>query len=132
MVVGQTMEAAMPEIVPSKKPDLMPMAGTSLSNPMATGRRTGRALANVARNTMVRMASVQGHALVQSKKIREIADLGREAMTGQAMLRQWGSALAQGDPFLADDLKFFADVVKIGMGEVIADTIRDFGREGRR
>jgi hypothetical protein len=53
-------------------------------------------------------------------------------MTGQAMLRQWGSALAQGDPFLADDLKFFGDVVKIGMGEVIADTISDFGREGRR
>jgi len=53
-------------------------------------------------------------------------------MSGQAMLSRWAATLAQGDPFLADDLKFFRDVAKMGKGEIIADTISDFCREGRQ
>ena len=95
-------------------------------------RRTGRALANIEQQTLIRMADVQGHAMVQTEKIHEIDRLTREAMGGQAMLNQWATTLAQGDPFLADDLKFFRDVAKMGKGEIIADTISDFSKESRR
>lgn len=42
------------------------------------------------------------------------------------MHNRWGATLAQGDAFLADDLKFFLDVAKMGKGEIIADTVSDF------
>lgn len=122
----------MPNLVPtSKTSELTPTVGVNLATLAATDRRTSRALANVQRNTIVRMASVQGHAMVQVEKIHEIDRLTREAMGGQAMLSQWAATLAQGDAFLADDLKFFLDVAKMGKGEIIADTISDFCQEGR-
>jgi hypothetical protein len=94
--------------------------------------RTGRALAHIERQTRIRMADVQGHAMVQTEKVHEIDRLTCEAMGGQAMLNQWAATLAQGDPFLADDLKFFRDIAKMGKGEIIADTVSDFCQEGRR
>ena len=113
-------------------PDVMPSVGTSLATIAGTDRRTSRALSTVQRNTIVRMASVQAHAIVQNEKLHEIDRLSREAMSGQAMLSRWAATLAQGDPFLADELKFFSDIAKMGKGEVIADTISDFCQEGRR
>ena len=53
-------------------------------------------------------------------------------MTGQAMLGRWASTLAQGDAFLADDLRFFSDIAKLGKGEIIADTVSDYCEELRR
>ncbi len=47
------------------------------------------------------------------------------------MLSQWAATLAQSDAFLADDLKFFLDLAKMGKGEIIADTISDYCQEGR-
>jgi hypothetical protein len=123
----------MPELLPaSASRGDAPTVGAALSAVAAADRRTSRALANVQRNTLVRMASVQGHAIVQNEKVHEIDRLSREAMSGQAMLSQWASTIAHGDPFLADDLKFFADIAKLGKGEIIADTISDFCQEGRR
>ena len=123
----------MSNLVPNKAaPDVMPSVGTSLATLAVTDRRTSRALSTVQRNTIVRMATVQAHALIQNEKLHEIDRLSREAMSGQAMLSRWAATLAQGDPFLADDLKFFADLAKMGKGEVIADTISDFCQEGRR
>ena len=123
----------MSNLVPSKAtPDVMPGVGTSLATLADTDRRTSRALSTVQRNTIVRMASVQAHAIVQNEKLHEIDRLSREAMSGQAMLSRWAATLAHGDPFLADDLKFFSDLAKMGKGEVIADTISDFCQEGRR
>ena len=123
----------MSNLVPNKAaPDVMPSVGTSLATLAGTDRRTSRALSTVQLNTIVRMASVQAHAIVQNEKLHEIDRLSREAMSGQAMLSRWAATLAQGDPFLADDLKFFADLAKMGKGEVIADTISDFCQEGRR
>ena len=78
------------------------------------------------------MAAVQAEGLVQGEKLREIDHLSREAMSGQAMLAGWRNTLAQGDPFLADELKFFTDVARMGKGEIIADTIDSFCRESRR
>jgi hypothetical protein len=121
-----------PELVPTSKPDLTPTIGSGASNLLATDRRTARALTNVQRNTVVRMASVQGHAVVQNEKLHEIDRLAREAMTGQAMLQQWATTLAHGDPFVADELRFFTDLARIGKGEIVADTVSDFCQEGRR
>lgn len=95
-------------------------------------RRTARGLSSIERQTILRIANVQGHAMVQTEKVHEIDRLTREAMSGQAMLNQWASTLAQGDPFMVDDLKFFRDLAKMGKGEIIADTISDYCQEGRR
>ena len=116
----------------SKRYELVPTVGVGLVALAGADRRTSRALANVQRNTIVRTASVQGHAIVQNEKLHEIDRLSREAMSGQAMLNQWAATLAHGDAFVADELKFFSDIVKMGKGEIIADTISDFCQEGRR
>jgi hypothetical protein len=122
----------MSNLVPkSSTTEVVPNVGVGLSALAGTDRRTSRALSTVQRNTLVRMASVQAHAIVQNEKLHEIDRLTREAMSGQAMLSRWAATLAQGEPFLADDLKFFTDVAKMGKGEIIADTISDFCREGR-
>jgi len=123
----------MSELIPtSKQAELAPTVGVGLSALAGSDRRTSRALTAIQRNTLVRMASVQGHAMVQTEKTHEVDRLTREAMSGQAMLSQWAATLAQGDAFMADDLKFFLDIAKMGKGEIIADTISDFCQEGRR
>ena len=48
------------------------------------------------------------------------------------MLSRWAATLAHRDAFMADDLRFFADVARMGKGEIIASTIEDLNREGRR
>lgn len=123
----------MSNLVPaSRQGELAPTLGVGLAALAGNDRRTNRALTSIQRNTIVRLASVQGHTMVQVEKTHEIDRLAREAMSGQAMLSQWAGTLAQGDAFLADDLKFFTDLAKIGKGEIIADTISDFCQEGRR
>jgi hypothetical protein len=122
----------MPNLVPSSRTsDLTPTVGVGVAGLANNDRRTSRALQSVQRNTIVRTASVQGHAIVQNEKLHEIDRLSREAMSGQAMLAQWRTTLAHGDPFIEDELKFFTDIARIGKGEVIADTISDFCQEGR-
>lgn len=95
-------------------------------------RRTSRELATLEHRTTMRLAAVQAEAIVQTEKLHQVDRLSREAMGGQAMLSKWGGTMAQGDPFLADELKFFADIARMGKGEIIADTIGDFCQEGRR
>lgn len=100
----------------------------------ATGqmtRRTARTLATVQERAIVRMAVVQAEGLVQAEKVKEIDAVTREAMTGQALLHSWANTLAHGDPFLADELKFFTDIARLGKGEVIADLVDTFCRESR-
>jgi hypothetical protein len=88
-------------------------------------------LAAVEHRTVVRVASVQAEGLVQTVKLHEVDSLTREAMSGQALLRRWSDTLAQGDPFMADELRFFTDMARLGKGEIIADTIDSFCRESR-
>jgi hypothetical protein len=95
-------------------------------------RRTSRDLAVLHHQTAVRMASVQAEGVVQTEKMHEIDHLTREAMSGHAMLRKWSDVLASGDPFFADELRFFTDAARLGKGEVLADTIDSFCRESRR
>jgi hypothetical protein len=94
-------------------------------------RQTTRALSRVEHTTLVRLATVQSEGIVQAEKVHEIDHLTRVAMTGQAMLAKWKDTLAAGDPFIADELKFFSDMARMGKGEVIADTIDTFCRESR-
>lgn len=121
----------MSNLIPtSRSGDLAPTVGANRAQ-LVSDRRTMRSLAAVERNAVVRLASVQAHAVVQNEKLHEIDRLSREAMSGQAMLQQWAATLAQGDAFLADDLKFFSDLARMGKGEIIADTISDYCQEGR-
>lgn len=117
----------MPNIIPSNQG--LAASGRPLSIP---DRRAARELAVVERQTVTRMARVRGDAIVQSEKVHEIDRLAREAMSGQAMLTRWGQTLAQGDPFINDDLKFFTDLAKMAKGEIIADTADSFSRESYR
>ena len=94
--------------------------------------RTERALAAIEQQTILRSASVQATSIVQTVKLHEIDFLAREAMSGHAMLRQWADVLSGPDPLLADELRFFTDVARMGKGEILADTISSFCNEGRR
>lgn len=111
-------------------PDLVRYGGTQPDR--RQDRLTSRALANLERQTIVRVAGVQADGLVQSEKLREIDHLAREAMTGQAVLRHVANTLASGDPFLADELKLFGDLARAAKAEIISDTISTFTRENRR
>jgi hypothetical protein len=97
----------------------------------AQGQRTARALASAEHHTLLRLARVQAEGIVQSEKVKEINHIGREAVTDYALLRKFADTLATNDPFMADDLKFVTDLVKIGIGEMVADTIQNLSREGR-
>ena len=103
---------------------------TSLTR--AGSARVNRDLARIEQQTIVRLATAQAQGMVATEMAHEIDHLTREAMSGQAMLHQWGSTLASGDPFISDEMKFFTDMAKLGKGEVIADTITTYCREGRR
>lgn len=94
-------------------------------------RRTGRELTSIERRTLTRMARVRGESMVQVEKTQEIDRLAREAMSGQAMLSKWAGVLSQGDPFLADEMKLYADLAKMAKAEIIADTVTSFCQEGR-
>jgi hypothetical protein len=118
----------MSNLIPSQRDRVVIGGGAAGRMP----RQTIRALDAVGHRTLVRMAQVQGEGLVQGAKTREIDHLARTAMGGQAMLRSWGDTLAHGDLFLADDMRFFADMAKMGKGEIIADTIDTYCRESRR
>lgn len=117
----------MRDLIPTTRgPAIEQMPSRSLS------RSTSRALNRLGEQTLLRMAGVQAEGIVQTEKLREVDSLTREAMTGHAMLRRWSDTLAAGDPFLADELKFFTDTARLGKGEIIADTIDSFCRESRR
>ncbi len=95
-------------------------------------RQTNRALAQLERQTRLRLAAVQAEGFVQATKLHEIDHLAREAMTGQALLRRWADTLAADDPFLADELKLFSDLARLGKSEIISDTVASYCRESGR
>jgi hypothetical protein len=103
----------------------------STPRPTVMPRRTVRALLGEQHSTLMRIARVQGEEIVATEKLHSIDHLTREAMSGHAMLRKWADTLATSDPFLADELKFFTDMARLGKGEIIADTISTYCRESR-
>ena len=113
------------ERVPSRTITSRQGSGPTLGERLQAGR-TGRALAAIEYGTVVRMANVQSEGYVEAEKLREVDRLAHTAMSGHALLRKWSEQLAAGDPFAADDLKFFSDIAKLGKGEIIADAINRF------
>lgn len=108
-------------------------ASSLVSGPGRPGsRRVNRALAAREAEALVRVADVQVEDYVQNEKLKAVDHLAREAATGQAMLARWNATLAQGDPMVGDELRFFSDIARLGKGEIIADTIDTYCREGRR
>lgn len=72
------------DLIPtSRRNELAPALGSGLAARASRDRQTSRALAQVERQTLVRIASVQGHAMVQTEKLHEIDRLSREAMSGR-------------------------------------------------
>lgn len=86
----------------------------------------------VEQNVAVRRAEVLADALVCDEVLRSIDRLTRQAMVGQTMLRHWRGTLAQGDPFLDDELRFFTDIARVGKGEVIAGFVAIHSSPGQR
>lgn len=122
---------------------LVPASNRSTALGVARDRRTVNSIDRLERSTlvqmvsiqsrtMVRTATVQSESIVATAKIQEMDRLAREAMSGQAMLRRWADTLAQNDPFLADELKFFTDTARLAKGEILADTMTTYCREGGR
>jgi hypothetical protein len=95
-------------------------------------RRAGRALAGLTERTLIRVVDVQSEADVAIEKAKGIDQVARESMTGQAMLRRFSDVLSSGDPFIADELKTFTDLARLGKAEVVADLVDAYCREGRR
>ena len=109
-------------------------SSSPMPRPAGSGvsRRTARALTNLEERTLLRVADVQGEGYVATEKVKEVDRLVREAMTGQAMLRKWGEVLSTNDPVTAGDMLFLGDIAKMAKGEIIADTVDTYCREGRR
>lgn len=94
-------------------------------------RGGARVLSRIENQAMVRMATVRAEGIVQHEKVAELNSLTREAITGYTFLRKWADQLSGPDMLLADELRFFTDVARMGAGEIIADTIDTFCRESR-
>lgn len=120
----------MPYELARREPGNLPSQPSSLAE-LLTVRRTSNALARLEADTVLRVAATQATGIVQAEKVRELDNLAREAMTGQAMLARQREVLAGNDPLLHDELRYFSDLSRIGKGEVMADTIAAFCREGR-
>lgn len=91
-------------------------------------RRQARAVEATQFSTAMQVAQVRSKAIVEAEKMDEVDNLTRQAMAGQAMLGRWRATLAQGDPFMEDELRFFTDVARLGKGEIIANLITDYTR----
>jgi hypothetical protein len=113
------------ERVPARSVVARPTTGSTISERLQASR-TGRALATIEHQTIVRTASVQSEGFVEAEKLREVDRLAHTAMNGQAFLRGWANHLAGDDPMVADELRFFSDIAKLGKGEIIASAIDCF------
>ena len=121
----------MPSPVPYRPTAITPAGRSTSLTELLGNARVRRDVARIGAGTVVRVAAVQGDGVVQTEKVHELDNLAREAMTGQALLARHREALAGADPMLADELRFFSDLAKVGKGEVIADTVTSFCRESR-
>jgi hypothetical protein len=100
--------------------------------PRSLERRTAQDIARIEHEAMVKVAANRALAIEVSEMIHEVNAVTHEAMTGHAMLVRWSDALAQGDPIVSSDMRFFTDVARLGAGEIIADLVEAYSRRGRR
>jgi hypothetical protein len=110
------------EMMPRRGQSMAPAGGLPLS------RSTARQLTSIEEEGLIRAARVHIEGRIAAEKLHELDFVAYEAMSGQAMLTRWGALLAGDDLLLADDVRFFKDMVKIGKGEVIADLVVTYQR----
>lgn len=103
-----------------------------LPEPVRGSRGVMKAMQNLRNQTLVRSAQAQATAMVVHEQMRNVDHLAREAVTGQAFLRQWTHSVAHGDPVLADELDFFVGLARMAKGQVIADYVDDCCRQNGR
>src|SRR5581483_6450381 len=116
----------MSQVQPYRASTITPVGRSASLSELLANARVRRDLARVGAETVVRVAQTQSTGIVQTEKVHEIDNLAREAMTGQALLARQREVLAGADPLLADELRFFSDMARLGKGEVIADTVTAF------
>jgi len=121
----------MSQVQPYRPTSITPASRSASISELLANARVRRDIARVGAETVVRVAQTQSTGIVQTEKVHELDNLAREAMTGQALLARHREALAGADPMLADELRFFSDMARLGKGEVLADTVTAFCRESR-
>src|SRR4051812_4146929 len=115
------------EVVPSG-----PLGGSTGLVSRRASRTRQKAFERLETQTILRTYGVQADSMVATVKGREIDRNVWEAMTGQAMLEEARNTLANGDPVVADELRFFINLAKVGKGEIIADLVTSYCRESMR
>jgi hypothetical protein len=110
------------EMMPRRGQAVAPVGGAPLS------RAAARQLTAVEEDGLVRATRVHIEGRIAAEKLHELDFVAYEAMSGQAMLSRWEALLAGDDLLLADDVRFFKDMVKIGKGEVVADLVVTYQR----
>lgn len=112
--------------------EIMPFSGGQSGSLNTTGGRLSRRASNgltaIESETLMRFARVTGESLVQAEKLHQLVSLVGAAMTGQKYLSLLASCLSRGDPLLADDLRFYEELAKMGQGQIIQDTENRFRR----
>jgi hypothetical protein len=122
-------ESVMSNIEPCRSVIVRPSTTVGTLAVRRQALRTARALAAIEHRALARTAEVQAEGFVAGAKVHELDALAREAVTGQAMLANWRDTVAGGDVLLADELRMFTDVARLGKGEILADTVSTFCRE---
>ena len=100
-------------------------------SPSRLTRREAKERRDLEQTTNLRAIAVRADGAIATEKANEIDALAGTAISGQALLVRGKETLAAGDPLLQDDLNFFVQMAKVGKGEIIAQTVTGFAREGR-
>lgn len=108
------------------RPDAATVPAELAGPPMS--RRLSKALAQMQGSTLVRQAAVRGEAIVAREKVDELAFVTWKAMDAHVMLDAWAHHRAGENPVLLDELRFFKDTARLGMGEIVADVVDKFRR----
>lgn len=122
-------QGTMSSLEPSPSTQLgFPLPGAGSSPALRPAVR--RSLTRLGEQTLLRVGQVHADGLIVAELCREIDRLTQVAMSGHTMLCKWRDVQAGSDPLLADELRFFTDVSRLGKGELIANTIASFQRRG--
>ena len=93
--------------------------------------RTERLLDRLRQRTTLRVAVVHDEGIVASEKVKEVGYVTRDAMLSYTTLCRSADTLAGPDPVAIDNLRFFTDTARLGMGEVIVALVDTYCRESR-
>jgi hypothetical protein len=107
-------------------PNLVPWNNHLVTRPSRRDQAMVRSMQAEAR---IEMLDVHRRAVVAATKAEEVDRLTRVAINGHAQITTVASTLAGADPLLADDLKFFTDLSRLGKAEILTQFIADLGRE---